>query len=825
MTGWNAEWISAEGSDGGREFEVVSFRRDVEIDDIPESLPVRISADSRYILWVNGIEIGRGPARAQPSSQSYDTYDLAPALHTGTNAVAVLVRYFGVSNAIWQRATVQSGLGSSASMILDAGAHHRDLGTGPGWRARRESAWSILPHAGKLASLPVEIVDFRRQYTGWQTSDPESMPLARLAEPAHPGRAGGSRPPVHPFGVLRERAIPPLTGARLSPVGVTRTLMSDEVDPEPIRGIRQAILQSAASSTSVSLPDDATVSEHESVLWQFDFGRVVSGLTELSLEAPDGLVVDLTYLERPLVDGAETRYLPNAGARLITKGGRTEYRSMETNGLRYAAVLVRGEGASDVRLNRILVHEQLGAFAPGAAFSSSDRELEQLWHAGVRTVQVNSVDAFTDCPTREQRAWVGDMVVGTSVHLVANRDWSQIARHIEISDSPRPDGILPMSVVGDIEADGGYTIPDWSLHWVNALWLYARATADDGFTRRHIRSVARILEWFDAYTGADGLVADVPEWVLIDWSSVSTPGISAALNALLVRARRQYAELSDWLGNHGDARQARAAVDAVESSFSVFWDDRRGVYVDHIVDGARMAAVSQASNAAAVVAGLVPEVHRAALIDRITDEARLVTRGWNAESPSVTLEQKILDRAAGIQRIDWDVENQIVRAEPFFSAVVHDAVAAAGRAELIPDLIRRWSRFLTDGYDTFGECWEWGTPCHGWSSTPTSDLVTHVLGVAPREIGADGITVAPARTAIAELGATVPTRSGVLTVRLADGVLSLTTPAPTRIRTWAGTVLDVPPGSHVVNMTASADDAESGENATRALVSTERGGL
>ena len=60
--------------------------------------------------------------------------------------------------------------------------------------------------------------------------------------------------------------------------------------------------------------------------------------------------------------------------------------------------------------------------------------------------------------------------------------------------------------------------------------------------------------------------------------------------------------------------------------------------------------------------------------------------------------------------------------EPFFSYVVHDAVAAAGQAERLPDLLRRWSVFLHDGFDTFGECWGWGTPVHAWSATPTKDL-------------------------------------------------------------------------------------------------------
>ena len=77
-------------------------------------------------------------------------------------------------------------------------------------------------------------------------------------------------------------------------------------------------------------------------------------------------------------------------------------------------------------------------FTGGAAFTSSDPELNQLYQAGIRTTEMNSFDAFTDCPTREQRAWVGDGVVYQMVHLVANEDW-RLARNLRhLGASPRP---------------------------------------------------------------------------------------------------------------------------------------------------------------------------------------------------------------------------------------------------------------------------------------------------------------------------------------------------------------------------------------------------
>ena len=105
----------------------------------------------------------------------------------------------------------------------------------------------------------------------------------------------------------------------------------------------------------------------------------------------------------------------------------------------------------------------------------------------------------------------------------------------------------------------------------------------------------------------------------------------------------------------------------------------------------------------------------------ITDPARLVIRSWIGGEDGGYDMTKIVEHSQGIYRIDWDVDREVVLAEPFFSYVVHDAVAAAGRGDRLPSLLRRWSVFLEHGYDTFGECWGWGTPVHAWSATPTKD--------------------------------------------------------------------------------------------------------
>lgn len=777
----------------------VAFRREVHLTDLPQVLPIRLSADSRYVLWVNGREIGRGPVRGQPYRWTYDEYDLAPHVVAGTNTIAVLVTYYGADNAMWQRAAVLGGLGADACLILDAPEGFRQFVTGEGWLARTMPEWSTVSGEGLFAALPIEVIDQREHQESWmRAGSDEGFAPALVAEATHPGSFRRSRPPAYPYGALRPRGIAHLDGDTVGAAIATVGRPGPQLQREPVETVHHALkaVSDWSEEGAVHMAGPA-----DPVLSQFDFGRVVSGFVELDFEVPAGTVLDLAYLERPFDPERDVRYVPRAGARVIAAGGAGSFRALETNGLRVVAVLVTPpEGLGAVAIECVRVREHLYPFTGGATYASSDSELEGLWRAGVRTVQLNSSDAFTDCPTREQRAWVGDAVVHLGVHLVANEDWRLAERHLELCDSPRPDGLLPMSVAGDIEASSRHSIPDWSLHWLHSLWTYARASQHVEFVRQRLPTAERILAWFRQYAGTDGLLTDVPEWTIIDWSSVFATGESSILTALWVRGLNEFADLSEWLGNEGAARHARSLAARAGAGFESFWDGARGLYVDHIVDGERMPAVSQAANAAAIVAGLVPPERTGEVVERMTDETLLVTRGWNTASSSIPLEQKVRDRAEGVRRIDWDVQREIVRAEPFFSSVVHDAVALAGHAELLPLMLRRWSRFLEDGYDTFGECWEWGTPAHGWSSTPTRDLVVHVLGVEPVGLGTDAYRVAPVRSEARWTRAHVPTRRGLLRVELDEEWVSVTGPVPIQVTTWNGEKLDFPAGDCRVNL-------------------------
>ncbi len=149
------------------------------------------------------------------------------------------------------------------------------------------------------------------------------------------------------------------------------------------------------------------------------------------------------------------------------------------------------------------------------------------------------------------------------VDLTTNFDWSLARRHPRLTAVPRPDGMLPMAVAGDIEAGDWTIIPDWPLHWVHAVWNLYRYVGDRDEIAALLGVVEGVVRWFVPFCDEDGLPTDVYGWVIIDWSAIYNEGVSAALCGLWGRALLEFAEMAAWLGDKGRAEVGKGNPRAI----------------------------------------------------------------------------------------------------------------------------------------------------------------------------------------------------------------------------------------------------------------------
>lgn len=89
----NPHWIKAPASMAGERNDsyVIYFRKVIDLSEKPEAFPVRITADSRYKLYVNHCLAFFGPMKGDDTCWFADRCDLTPWLKTGKNVIAVEV--------------------------------------------------------------------------------------------------------------------------------------------------------------------------------------------------------------------------------------------------------------------------------------------------------------------------------------------------------------------------------------------------------------------------------------------------------------------------------------------------------------------------------------------------------------------------------------------------------------------------------------------------------------------------------------------------------------------------------------------------------------
>jgi len=756
------------------------FRRVVDLARVPATAPARIWSDGRHVLAVNGIEVARGPVRADPRSAHYDVVDLAPHLVPGTNVITVTARHFGTATSWWTPVPPSYSLGGG-SLVFEAQIADTWVVSDRSWRVQRGSAWTPVPVPGDVACLPLESFDARVHPREWSTPAFDDRDWATATEivPVHTGAHGDRHPPSEPFGVLR----PPVRNRY--PEGETHPAVAVGEWPVPATApvddpVHQVTRdERALGHDQVAEPDGAAGAV---TVRAFDLGRIAAGTLEMELRgAAAGTVIDIAAAEHVDEHGRLVLLGQHAGLRYVAAGDDVErFESFDTIGTRHLHASVRPPAGSAGPTLSLAVHDRHRPRPPGARFECSDPSLQRIYEIGLRTVDLCALDAYVDCPTREQRAWTGDSVVHQMVDLVANPDWSMARWHPQLAAAPRADGLLAMAPASDFAEADGTILPDWSLHWVRSVHNLYRYTGDRALVAELLPVAERTVRWFEAYLDDDGLLTDVTGWVLLDWASVYSDGSSSTLNALWARALEDIAEMATWLGNEGTADWARGRRQAVAAAFDRFWDEGRGVYIDHVVNGIAGRTAAQHGGGAALAAGLVPTERIPRVVERLVDRDRLVRHSWVMDS--VTADggsTGFVHLVTGYPEPVWDVEEQMVEAEPFFRYVVHDGLARAGRADLIADLCRDWSVFVDAGETTWPECWLGGTRCHGWSSTPTRDLVVHTLGITPAEPGYTAVRVAPALGGLAWARAVVPTPHGPVTVEAhADGRLEIDSPVP-----------------------------------------------
>src|SRR5580658_1581696 len=750
--GYRKHYLGADGRPNEKNRWFL-FRRFVRLDGPAGRAPLSITVDGRYMLYVNGALQGRGPVRCSPLFQRYDDYDLAAALAPGDNVIAVLAHTYGRDTAfyettkgMWQPTFGDGGVWTEGAAETAAGAV--DLSTRRGWKCLQSSAWTQDTPQSNHSLGFIEDFDAELLPAGWTEPGFDDGEW----DDARPLITGGEGPEstyggleTRPFPVLVARGIPMLEERKVAAARIvwTRGLAPDPALPFHRRCYDEVLVEAPADAVRreedlLRLEGGRAVLRTEAgrdVSVLLDFGKIMTGRPWFQIEARGGEVIEIACAEslpgewRPggPSDDARLRPKPWLGAdthlfRYRAKAGVQSFERFEWCAIRWMQLTVRDAPGG-------VIFRGLGAnlcnypVDQRGRFASSDPVLDQLWATGAYTLRQCMHDAWEDCPSREQRQWLGDVTVenlagwaafGPSVAPLTAKFLAQAA------ESQRPDGLTQMFAPGDHRTDG-LLIPDWTLQWILAAGDHWRYAGDRETVAAIFPSIIKALAWFERLLSPAGLVADMPYWHFMDWAGLGRYGEAAALNAQLAGAFAVGAELATALGWPSEAERLAARGRSIAAALQTrHWDERRGVYVDVVdpANGERELRVSQHANAAIALWTDAPADRIGSALNRISDSNRLTF----TPAPPIAPTGDPLEPEEGV-----------VLANTSCSHFVSAALARPGRLGAALRLMReRYGPMLARGATTLWESFEpTASLCHGFSASPTYQLSRRLLGVSP----------------------------------------------------------------------------------------------
>jgi hypothetical protein len=737
---WKASWIAMPGP-AGQGYGVYWFRRDMRLSDVPATLPVRVSADNRYKLYVNGHLVSLGPARGDIFHWKFATIDLVPFLHTGINVIAAQVWNEGEDKP-------ESQPSHRTAFILE-GATGRQSDTGDKWQWDTDTAWlcrmdsSYAPVSVHLpfyyVAGPGEYRDMGRRVRDWAAAEGMAAEGTAAAEGMVKGAAGWVHARVVAPGVPKDlfHTFAPADVWQLVP----STLPPMELTRQRMKAVRR--------SEGVSVPDGwpaqtavVTIPAHTTATILLDQGFLTNAYPHLLFGGGAGATISLTYAEalysklpvkgdRSVVDG---KFVVGRKDSILSDGSAgQEFTTLAWRTFRYIRLRVI-TADQPLALNDLDADFTGYPFRENAKLQTANAEIDTMLKIGWRTARLCAVETYMDCPYYEQLQYAGDTRIQALVSLYNSGDDRLVKNAIQQLDESRlPEGVTLSRWPSRITQ----LIPTFSLWWIGMLhdyWMYGKDTA---FVMDKLPGEREVLDYFHRWQRPDGSLRGVPYWAFTDWvnspgwesgmAPAGADGSSSVLDLQLLWAYQLAAEMEtrDWMGEYAASYRARAKQ-LKKTIRSKYWDAGRGL----LSDRPEKDLFSQHANSLAILTGVVEG-----------DEVRTVARRMLSDTG-------------------------LAQASIYFKYYLHRALIRAGYGNDYLRWLDKWREDIRMGLTTWAEMSDVAasrSDCHAWGSSPNIEFFRTVLGVDSDAPGFSAIKVEPHPGELKNISGEMPHPNGTIT--------------------------------------------------------------
>jgi len=724
---WKAFWIDAPGATA-HGYGVYHFRKTFQLAQKPAHFVVHVSADNRYKLYVNGVQVSFGPASSDVYNWNFETVDIAPQLQQGANTIAALVWNGGEEK---QEAQVSY----QTAFILQGNTQAEDVvNTNNSWKVIEDNAYNPLQPQliyTYYAAGPADKVDYNQYPTGWQQQGFDDSQW----KPAHQMFTG------LPKGVFNYT---------LGWMLVPRTLPAMELTRQRLQAVRK--VQGIAVDNSFLQGGKAfTVPANTKVSVLIDQSFLTTAYPVLQFSKGKNAVISMGYAEALYIDEHSNNWRTEhqkgnrneiEGKRFV--GVKDELTSSGSDNETFSPLAYRTYRYLNLEIETkdepIVIKDLYGMytgypFTYNAGFASDDASLGSILDIGWRTARLDAHETYMDCPYYEQLQYAGDTRIQALVTLYNSGDYRMPRQAInQLYNSLMPEGIT----LSRYPTANPQQIPTFSLIWIGMLHDYYMYHGDTVFIQNNLKVARMVLDFFKQRQQADGSLRNVPYWTFSDWCNgknwhdgmapVGKDGSSAMLDLQLLMAYQIAADMEKQIGLQELATAyTKAAQTLQQSIITNYWDEGRGLFADTRDKD----CYSQHTSALAILTGIKTGAAAKAMGEKIMNDTTLS------------------------------------KASLYFRYYLHLAYNKAGLGDSYTQLLGIWKKNIEMGMTTWAEIDDINrtrSDCHAWGSSPNIELFRIVLGIDSDAPGFTKVKIEPHLGSLKKAAGFIPHPAGKLSV-------------------------------------------------------------
>ncbi len=713
---WPACWISTPGAADGS-YAVCRFRKRFSLSEQPERFVVHVSGDSHYKLFVNGRQVGEGPACGDVLNWNFETLDLAPYLVAGRNVIAATVWNFAE-----HRPLAQISFGKTALLVQGDTPQERIVDTDASWRCLRDEPYAphVAPVFGYYAAGACERVEAAAYPWGWESEEYDDSAWTAAVPRIEAAMKGAID---YPGWQLVPSPIPPMETDSVRIAGL-RTACGVRV-PEEFPARNGAVIVPPRTDAEILLDNGVLTTGYPHL--HFDGGRgaeIAIGYAEALYEDPEqGIKGDRNRVEGKRFVGYEDLLVADGGAaRSFTPLWRRTWR--------YIRLRIR-TADDPLTIRDLWATTSMYPLRSESSFCAEGHpELKRILETGWRTVRLCAHESYMDCPYYEQLQYLGDTRIQTMVTLYNTRDDRLVLAALEQGRrSIVPDGITMSRYPSHLHQ----FIPSFSLWWIGMGYDYWMYRGGEAYLRTLLPAYRGILSWFELYLRPDYTLRRIPYWFFADWSGTpygepvrEAEGNSAFQDLIYLHALQMTSQMEAAFGSRAIAEEYDRLATGIVSGFRTkYWSDERALFADTFA----RASFSQHVNVLAVLCGIVEGEQAAAVIRRIVQD------------------------------------ETVMPCTAFFRYYLQQAMQRAGEGDRFLAGLAPWREQLALGLTTWTEQPEPSrSDCHAWSASPNIEFFRIVLGIDSEAPGFGRVRIAPSLGGLERARGSIPHPAGTVSV-------------------------------------------------------------